>query len=105
MTVNEIMDLVLSADPNALHYFTTDGGDFTVWKETRRLVEVMADNSIYLAGWHFTIDRFTHEEFDPICEAIEHALASDRRVVYQYTVSADAETGYIRHTFECDGEG
>lgn len=104
MTLYEIRDLVLSADPGAEHYASAAKQmDFTVWAETQR-AEDTAD------GWHdkawkFTVTRVTRTEFDPVAAAIEETLDEDDRVAYQYKVSFNIDEGgvVIIHTFECEG--
>lgn len=100
MTVRQIQAMVLRADPNAKHYYSTRKGNFTVWQEYQRLP--FAGNDIADKGWKFQIDRYTTEEYDPIAEAIEWVL-NEEMVSYTYQVEYEEETGYIRHLFDCEG--
>lgn len=101
MTVQQIRDVVLKADPNAKHYYyAKDGGSFTVWAEYRRLP--FAADDLANKGWAFQVDRYTKVEYDPVAEAIERAL-DEAEIAYSYQVEYDQETGYIRHLFDCEG--
>jgi len=100
MTVKQIQEMVLRADPKAKHYYSTSEGDFTVWQEYMRLP--YAGDNIADKGWKFQIDRYTRQEYDPIAEAIEQVL-NEELVGYTYQVEYDEATGYIRHLFDCEG--
>lgn len=101
MTVRDIQQMIVQADPEAKHYYTSkDGRDFTVWQEYERLP--FAANDIMDAGWKFQIDRYTKQEYDPIAEAIERVL-NENLIAYRYQVEYDPESGYIRHLFDCEG--
>lgn len=102
MTLQDIKALVLSADPSAQHYGSTDADvDYTTWREYRRLS--MTSNDAHVMGWAFQIDRFTQTEFDPIAQAVEDALTAAPGVAYSYQVDYDPQTGYIHHIFDCEG--
>lgn len=101
MTVRDIQQMIVKADPEAKHYYTSkDGSDFTVWQEYERLP--FAANDMMDAGWKFQIDRYTKQEYDPIAEAIERVL-NENLIAYSYQVEYDPGSGYIRHLFDCEG--
>ena len=104
MTLTEIRDLVLSADPTAEHYASAHQDmDFTVWAETRRS-EDTCDNR-HDRAWHFTVTRVTRTEFDPVAEAIEAALDENDMTAYQYKVETQIDDSglIIIHRFDCEG--
>lgn len=102
MTLEDVRDLVLAADPAALHYRHARGcGPYTTWRETQRILR-RADDAPEL-GWAFTIDRFTQQEFDPVAAAIERVLLEAEGVAYRYTVDYERDSGYIHHIFDCEG--
>lgn len=102
MTTAEIKQIVLSADPQAKRYESTkDGKPFTIWAEYRRIMPDGAAQEDY--GWAFEIDRYAVDADDDIASAIETALAGDDRVSFRYDVEYDAQHGYIRHIFDCEG--
>lgn len=102
MRLEEIRDLVLSADPKAQHYERAYGdASYTVWEETKRLSQTADD--VHEKGWKFYVHRYALEEFDEIAKRIEAALDADARVAYRYTVDYEQDTGIIHHIFECEG--
>ena len=103
MTTNEIMELVLSADPNAYRYFSEETTvDYTAWHEFAR-DPFWGDNDAAEDGWRFQVDRFTRTEDDPMVETIWNALKGEDRVTVQHTVRFEKDTGYIHHVFTCRG--
>lgn len=102
MTVNNIKTLVLSAAPEAKHYVADKKGEsFTIWAETRRLPGTADDR--HDMGWAFQIVHYTKGEDDATPEAIEQALIDHPGVAYDYAVSYERSSGYIRHIFDCEG--
>lgn len=102
MTVKDIKSLIVSAAPEAGHYFAAKQGNaFTVWQEYRQL-DFSADDR-HVEAWAFQIDHYTREEFDPIAEAIRMALEEHPGVTYRYEVQYEKDDGYIRHLFDCEG--
>lgn len=102
MTLGDIRTLLVSADPNIHHYFSTETDrDYTYWEETRRL-PLTADDR-HLEAWRFWVHRFTRSEFDPVARRIFDLLDSDPRTSVIHTTDFDLESGYIHHIFECEG--
>lgn len=102
MTVEEIRDLVVAVDPGARHYVSNREGDaFTVWQEYR-LLDFAADDE-HQEGWAFEIDYYTKQDMDPRARALMEALEAHPGVSYTYQVVYEADTGYIRHIFDCEG--
>lgn len=102
MTLGDIRTLVVSVDPAARHYFSTEtDSDYTYWEETRRL-PFLADD-IHQEGWRFYVHRFTRDEFDPVPHRLFVALDSDPRTAVIHRVVFEPDTGYIHHIFECEG--
>lgn len=101
MTLSEIRTMLVSVDPKIRHYFTTEKDrDYTYWEETRRL-GLMA-NDHHDDAFAFYVHRFTRDEFDPIARHMFDALDGDPRVAVRYSVSFEADTGYIHHVYECE---
>lgn len=102
MTLEYIKDMVAEVDPEARRYYSPFEGDaFTVWAEYREL-GLMADD-VPGEGWAFEIDRYTKEADDPVAAAIRERLRSEPGITYTYQVVYEADTGYIRHIFDCEG--
>ena len=103
MTLEEIRQLVVSADEYATRYESAERttGNYTVWREIRQL-GLMADN-LHEEGWAFQIDRFTKEENDTVAAAIKAALDADVRVAYHYEIDYEPQTRFIHHIFDCEG--
>jgi hypothetical protein len=103
MTLLEIRDLILTADPGAEHYASAkEKMDFTVWAEKERL-PATADG-LHQGGWAFEITRATRTEFDPVAARIEHVLDEAFDVAYHYTVDSQIDEGglVIIHRFRCE---
>lgn len=102
MTVTDIKNLVISAAPDAKHYYADIGKDpFTIWAETRRLPDAADDR--HDMGWAFQIVHYAKLENDSTAEAIEDALIAHPGVTYAYNVGYDRKTGFVRHVFDCEG--
>ena len=106
MTVQQIADLILSADPEAKHYDATAaanaGVDFTVWMEYER-TGLDAEDAWAEKGWRFEVDRYTKTEFDPVADLLEDVLSTAEGVTCGHRVLYDISNGYIRHVFDCEG--
>ena len=103
MTIEDIRQLVISADSYASHYDSAHrtGAAYTVWREIRQLG--MTADDLHQGGWAFQIDRFTKDEADPVAQAILDALDADPRVAYRYEVDYEPDTRYIHHIYDCEG--
>lgn len=102
MTLSDIRTLVVSVDPVARHYFSTEtDSDYTYWEETQRLPFVADD--AHDEGWRFYVHRFTKDEFDPIARLLFETMDADPRVAVTYRTDYEPNTGYIHHIFECEG--
>ena len=65
MTLADIRELVLAADPDACAYESDSiGEDYTTWQPLWPM-NLLVDNR-YADGWHFVIDRFTRMQDDQI---------------------------------------
>lgn len=101
MTLTEIRDLLIQADPDIRHYFSTEENrDYTWWEETDRL-PFTADNR-HVEGWTFYVHRFTRTENDPVAAALFTLLDSDPRVTVSYTQDYEPDTEYSHHIFRCE---
>jgi hypothetical protein len=101
MTVEEIRDLMIEADPDAQHYYSLrTETDYTVWAEYERTP--YSANNRADKGWKFQVDRFTRQEFDPIAKLLEKVM-DEAYISYSHQVAYDPETGYVHHLFDCEG--
>lgn len=99
MTVEEIKEIVLEADPEADHYFSDSKAPaYTVWAEYEGL-PYSADNR--KLGWRVQIDRYHKDEHDTMVDKIAQVL-HEHGIPYQPLVDYDQDTGYIRHIFDCE---
>ena len=103
MTLAYIQALIVSVDENAGHYESEhrDGEPFTVWRETGPLND-MGDNA-HMGGIAFTVDRFSKTENDEIAAALFAALDQNDLIAVAKKIFYDPDSGYIHHTFECEG--
>lgn len=105
MTINDIMALVVSADPKASRYeygaHSANGAAYTTWREIRRL-PLMHDDT-HAEAWAFQIDRFTTSETDEVADEIRRVLDDDVRVAYRYELDYEPDTRYIHHIYDCEG--
>ena len=105
MTVRDIRNVIIKADPDAQHYWSSmKSNRYTVWREYDML-PLLADD-VHHEAWKFQIDRYTDIEFDPVAEAIKAMLDSLPDVSYHYQVDFEGtpnEAGVIHHIFECEG--
>lgn len=101
MSVEDIRDVIIKADPKAQHYYSQKTEkDYTVWAEYERTP--YSANNRSDKGWKFQIDRFTRQEFDPISTALEQVM-DENYISYSHQVAYDPETGYVHHLFDCEG--
>lgn len=102
MTLTEIRVLLIQADPDIRHYFSTEENrDYTYWEETD-LLPFTADG-VHVEGWVFYVHRFTRQTEDPVVSALRSLLDNDPRTTYAYTQDYDPETEYSHHIFRCEG--
>lgn len=105
MTVHEIRALIISADPDARHYWTSAGTrDYTVWREYELMPQTADDT--HAEQWRFQIDRFTTVEFDEVAQRIRDVLDAAPGVAYSYMVDYEGTPesgGLIHHIFDCQG--
>ena len=83
MTLADIRELVLAADPDACAYESdSTGEDYTTWQPLWPM-NLLVDNR-YADGWHFVIDRFTRMQDDPITANIRAVLdESNEKIGYK----------------------
>lgn len=110
MTLEEIGNIVASADPAARHYYSTStDGPYTVWQEYNQISapgddgRTITDENPEELGWAFQVERYTSVEFDPIAQRIRNALLEAEGVAFRYMVDFDPQTKVIRHLFDCEG--
>lgn len=102
MTLSDIRDLLITADPAIRHYFSAETHrDYSYWQETRQL-PIMADDC-HESGWRFYVHRFTRCEDDPVAQRIMETLDADPRTTVSHQVDYEPESGYIHHIFDCEG--
>lgn len=106
MTLEEIRQLVVSADPAAYRYEfgdrnTPKTAPYTVWREIRKLPYMTDDR--HEEAWAFQIDRFTRTEGDTTAASIMATLDADIRVTYRYEIDYEPDTHYIHHIYDCEG--
>lgn len=103
MTLQQLAEVITSADPDAKHYDATAainaGIDFTVWMEYER-IGLDADDGYAEMGWRFEVDRYTKTEFDPVADNIEAILSGVDGITLNHRVQYESRSGYIRHIFE-----
>ena len=105
MTLNEIKELLVSADQDIKHYFSAESADaYSFWEETQRLPFVGDDH--HPDGdqaWRFYVHRFTRTEGDAVALRIFETLDNDVRTAVRWIIDFENDTGYIHHIFECEG--
>ena len=89
MTLADIRELVLAADPDACAYESdSTGEDYTTWQPLWPM-NLLVDNR-YADGWHFVIDRFTRMQDDPITANIR-AVLDDALAAYNAMRAVEGE--------------
>lgn len=102
MTLGEIRDLLVSADPAVRHYFSMEPErDYTYWEETEQLPCTADDH--HREAWRFYVHRYTRDEFDAIARQLWQTLDTDPRVATRHRMDFEHDTGYIHHIYECEG--
>ena len=102
MTLEEIREVLVTADPDIMHYFSmSDKEAYSYWEETRRL-NLIADGR-HQEGWRFYVHRFSKTEGDTIAATIFDTLDENPRTSVVWTIDFENDTGYIHHIFECEG--
>lgn len=105
MTLDQIKALVVQADPDAQHYWSSSTArNYTTWREYNQLDLIVDDK--HVEGWQFQIDRFTMLEHDPVVDVIRQLLNGTPEVSYQYLVDFEGlpnAGGLIHHIFDCQG--
>lgn len=100
MTLQEFRDILLTADPAASHYSSTQKPNYTMWAEYGDSA-LTADSKISESVWKIQVDRFTKLEYDPVVESIRAALDRDD-IAFEYLCDFEPDTGYIHHIFDCE---
>ena len=102
MTLRDVQALLVSVDPTIQHYESTrkNADAYAVWYEFQR-TGLHASNLLPEKGWHFQVDYFTRQEFDPLAEQYEAALEQCPAIAYDYLVDYETDSGYIHHIFDC----
>lgn len=100
MTLQEFRDLLLTADPQAVHYKSMKNVNYTRWQEFRDKA-LIADSVRKEKVWKIQVDRFTKDEYDPVVDLINSALDRDD-ISYEYLVDFEPETSYIHHIWDCE---
>ena len=94
MTLADIRELVLAADPDACAYESdSTGEDYTTWQPLWPM-NLLVDNR-YADGWHFVIDRFTRMQDDPITANIRAVLDDAPGVAYAMEIDYEQDTGFL----------
>ena len=104
MTLDQIRDLLVEADPGIKHYFTMSDADaYSYWEETKPLPFVAeGGHPADARGWRFYVHRFTKIEGDPVAAEIYEHLDNSFRIAVRWTIDRENKTGYIHHIFECE---
>ena len=93
MTLADIRELVLAADPDACAYESdSTGEDYTTWQPLWPM-NLLVDNR-YADGWHFVIDRFTRMQDDPITANIRAMLLAGAEEVKRAWKETAERHGY-----------
>lgn len=102
MTLTEIRNLLIQADPDIRHYFSTEENrDYTWWEETD-ILPFTADG-VHVEGWVFYVHRFTRQADDPIVAALFALLDANPRTTVSHTQDYDPVSEYSHHIFRCEG--
>lgn len=102
MTIAEIREVVLQADPLATRYTSTARDrDYTTWHEFHR-IPLEGSDLDRDDGWMFQVDRFTKTEDDPMVDTIWRVLNAHPGIGVEHRVVPDPN-GWIHHVFQCRG--
>lgn len=106
MTLDEIRDLIVEADPAAKQYEShqQDTEAYTVWQQLYMLNRHADDSRI--EAWAFFVHHYTplrQAGNDPIPDRIREVLEQDKRVSYRCIVDYDTDKHLIHHIYDCEG--
>lgn len=100
MTLQEFRNILLTADPQAVHYKSMKKDNYTRWQEYGDNA-LTADSVRKEKAWKIQVDRFTKVEYDLIVNQISSVLDRDD-ISYDYHVDYESDTGYIHHIWDCE---
>lgn len=100
MTLSAFRQWLTAIDPAATQYHAATAGSCTVWAEYKR-IPAYADG-VNQGGWKVQIDRYTTQDDDPVAERIAEAIETSETIAAEHIVDYDADTGLIRHLFDCE---
>lgn len=100
MTLAEFRDILLAADPQALHYKSMQNTNYTRWQEYG--AGHLSGDSLYIdRKWRIQVDRFTKIEYDPVVDLITSVLDRDD-ISFGYLCDFEPDTGYVHHVWDCE---
>jgi hypothetical protein len=95
MRLDDFMQLLLTADPEATHYFSDRSENYTIWAEYGENT-LNGDGRRAETAVRIQIDRFTKIEDDPVVQAITDMLDKND-IAYEYLVDTEQDTKLIHH--------
>lgn len=102
MTLSDIETLIGGVDAQARHYFSMSTADaYTYWEETQQLPLISDDR--HDEAWRFYVHRFTKDAADTVAVTLYSTLDADPRVTVIHTTDYETDSGYIHHTYQCEG--
>lgn len=101
MKLQDFRDLLLTADPKASHYKSTQTGNYTVWTEYSEVFHT-ADDQIHDSVLRVQVDRYTKMEYDPMVSTITQALDVPEVLVIDRRILFERDSGYIHHIWDCE---
>ncbi|NLD52893.1 MAG: hypothetical protein GX650_08335 [Clostridiales bacterium] len=99
-TLDNFRDLLKQADPDITKDFGRGKGDYTVWSEYE-LDGLHGGNSFQEMTWRILVERFTHDQNDPIVPGIMQALM-DKGIAFQYSKRRSNDQELLYHAWDCE---
>jgi len=100
VTLDEFVDLILTADPTLTKWTGSGTGNYTVWKPGSFVEGLDSDDEREEDDQRVYIDRFTKLDNDQIAQSIISVLRTNH-IPFEYVQDIELDTGYKHHAFTC----
>ena len=99
-TLDNFRDLLLGVDPDTTKDFGRGKGDYTVWTEYE-LDGLHGGNVFAEMTWRILVERFTHDQEDPIVTGIMQALMA-AGIPFEYSKRRNTDQELLYHAWDCE---
>ena len=96
--------LILGVDPKATRDFGRGSGDYTILSEYE-LDGLHGGDRYAEIKWRILVERFTHDQEDPVTLALMDALAAAENITFQYSKRRNSDQELLYHAWDCEVSG